>query len=143
MSAKVQNRLNAIEKDVARLHELFGEKKYRSGSTLHDLHTMILNTDFLIYNIKVMGENQTKMEQQHQQQIQKIMIDYNLMSEFIKSKGQHNEYPLYRKEMLEKQEEKRKEAEAKARAEAAAPTEGSDRATDSDTPPGSEGKPGA
>lgn len=139
MSTKIQKRLDAIDKEIERFHELFGQHKYRSGSTMHDLHTMILNTDFLIFSIKEMGEARVQMEQQHQQQMQSLFTRVNLQDSFIKSKGLLNEYNLYKKDFLEKQEEKRKEAEAKAKAEAA--TEGSDRAASDDAPPGREDNP--
>jgi len=140
MSTKVQNRLNTIEKQLARQQELISTGKYKTGSVLHDLHTMIDNSGFLLHNIMGLIEARKTTEQQHQKQMQSMFTRVNLQDSFIKSKGQLNEYNLYEKDTLDKQKKAKEEAEARAKADAT--TEGSDRTPSPDPPPGSEGNPG-
>ena len=99
--SKEKKRLDAIEKEISRLKELLGTQKFKKDSILKDLHTMILNTDFLLYNVRSMGENMGKLQEQHEQQMKPLFTEVNLKDSFIKSKGLHNEYQLYRKDQLE------------------------------------------
>ena len=140
MTTKAEKRLDAIDREVSQLKELLGTQKFRKDSIIKDLHTMVLNTDFLLYTIRSMGEGQQALVKQHEQQSKSLFSQVNLMDSFIKSKGLHNEFELYRKDMLEKQEQKRKEAEAKAKEEAEAKeTEAGDGASGEPDTPGSEG----
>ena len=117
MTTKNEKRMNMIEKDVKQLKEALSKPDYKSGTILNDLHTMVDNTGFLLYNVKSLIDNQKRIQEQTQNQLQQLYADLNIQDSFIKSKGLQNEYPIYRKDMIEKQRKAQEEAKAKAEKE--------------------------